>query len=113
MYVRRNDDGKIAAISATEQAEFTEELDPNDSEVIEFLDSLQAENSSQLRQLRSSDTELARVVEDVINLLTDKGVIQFTELPEAAQEKLLQRKSLRKGMTGLNLVDEDNDDLML
>jgi hypothetical protein len=113
MYVKRSDDGKIVAISSTKQAQFTEQLDPDDSEVMEFLASLKAENSSQLGQLRSSDTELARVVEDVINLLTDKGVIQFTELPEAAQEKLLQRKSLRKGMSGLNLVDEDNDDLML
>jgi len=113
MYVRRNNDGKIVAISATEQAQLSEHVDPDDAEVTEFLESLQAETSSQLSQLRSSDTELARVVEDVINLLTDKGVIQFTELPEAAQEKLLQRKSLRKGMSALDLVDEDNDDLML
>lgn len=113
MYVKRNDQGKIIAMSATEQAQFDEQLDPQDPEVTEFLESLQAGTNSDLRQLRSTDTELARVVEDVINLLTDKGIIQFTELPEAAQEKLLQRKILRKGMLELKLIDDDDDDLML
>lgn len=113
MYVKRNSDGEIIAISNSKQSPFSEQIEADDPEALEFLRSLQTETSRELKQLRLSDTDLARVVEDVINLLTDKGVIQFTELPEAAQDKLLERKSLRKGISELKLLNEDDDDLML
>ncbi len=113
MYVKRNDQGEIVAVSATAQLDFEEQLDAGDAEVIAFLDSIQPENPDEVRQLQSSDSDLARVVEDIINLLTDKGVIQFTELPKAAQQKLLQRKTLRKNISQLQLVSDDNDDLLL
>lgn len=51
-----------------------------------------------------------RVLEDVINVLMDKGVISFTDLPEPAQQKLLERQSLRKRRNSIGLMsDTDND----
>lgn len=45
--------------------------------------------------LSQSDTELARVLEDLIDVLIGKGLLQFTDLPEAAQKKLLNRRTTR------------------
>jgi|GEM_PF-6492910 len=42
--------------------------------------------------LSESDAAIARVLEDLIDTLIGRGVIQFTDLPEAAQGKLLWRR---------------------
>jgi hypothetical protein len=52
-----------------------------------------------------------RVLEDVIDLLVEKGVFRFTDLPAPAQEKLLSRRSLRSSLRGLNLLGEEGDGL--
>lgn len=116
MYVKRDAEGRITAVSAAAGAGFDEQVDPHDDELQEFLDQITEESgevSDQVQQLRASDVELARVLEDIINLLTDKGIIQFTELPEAAQEKLLQRKRLRRHVRRLDLVDDDDSEQLL
>lgn len=45
--------------------------------------------------LSQTDIGLARVLEDLIDVLITRGVIQFTDLPEAAQAKLLERRQTR------------------
>jgi hypothetical protein len=45
-----------------------------------------------------------RVLEDVIDLLVERGVIRFTDLPLAAQTKLLQRRDSRMQRQGLQLL---------
>lgn len=64
--------------------------------------------------LSQSDTSLVRVLEDLIDVLINRGVIQFTDLPEAAQAKLLERRETRASLTNrLQLLPTDpNDDLM-
>ena len=42
--------------------------------------------------LSDSDAGLARVTEDLIDILITRGVIQFTDFPPAAQAKLLDRR---------------------
>ena len=116
MYVKRDSGGRIVAVSAVPEAGFDEKLQADDAGLQDFLQGAawdQAGTSEPAQQLRSSDVELVRVLEDIIDLLTDKGIIQFTELPEAARQKLLQRKSLRQHVRHLDLVDDDeNDDMM-
>jgi hypothetical protein len=41
------------------------------------------------------DADLVRVLEDLVHVLIDKGVIALTDLPQHAQAKLLERKSFR------------------
>lgn len=48
-----------------------------------------------IQALAASDSELARVTEDLIAVLVNKGVILFTDLPDAVQTKLLDREALR------------------
>ena len=107
-YVKRNAEGDIVALLNEASEEGLEVLAWNHPEVIRFLQqSSQADET--MAFLRQSDLDLVRVVEDLIELLVDKNVIMFTELPEPAQQKLLGRKRARENLTessGL-MVDEN------
>ena len=105
MFVKRNADGVIVAVSSEATAEIPEPLPPSDPELAAFLLGSEAGGMAGLEQ---SDRELARVLEDLIDLLIENGVIQFTELPPAAQAKILGRKGMRNGREGLALLDEEN-----
>ena len=64
--------------------------------------------------LSQTDTSLVRVLEDLIDVLINRGVIQFTDLPEAAQAKLLERRETRASLDNrLQLLPTDpSDDLV-
>ena len=60
--------------------------------------------------LADTDAGLARVTEDLIDILINRGVIQFTDFPHAAQAKLLQRRQTRATLSKrLRLLDDDAD----
>jgi hypothetical protein len=55
-----------------------------------------------------ADAEFVRVLEDLIDTLITNNVIRHTDLPAAAQQKLVTRKGLRNRMQdALNLLDGD------
>ena len=54
------------------------------------------EDKDQLDELIQGDLALARITEDLVNLLIDKGVISFSDLPEDAQKKLAARHDRRR-----------------
>jgi hypothetical protein len=39
------------------------------------------------------------VLEDLIDVLINRGLLQFTDLPEAAQAKLLERRQSRANLS--------------
>ena len=53
--------------------------------------------------LDQSDKTTIRILEDLIDTLTANHLIRFTDLPEAAQQKLLGRKLARQ------MVREEDD----
>ena len=57
--------------------------------------------------LALSDNAIVRVLEDLIDLLIDKKLILFTELPAAAQEKLSGRKRIRQQLGSGDLMVDD------
>lgn len=62
------------------------------------------------KPLSESDADMARIVEDLIDVLMNRGLIQFTDLPEAAQSKLLARRQSRAELTNrLTLLGENDD----
>jgi hypothetical protein len=65
-----------------------------------------------LEKLAESDQALIRVVEDLVDTLISKGLVQFTDLPEAAQAKLLERRNLRRSVNALNLLQDDDSKLI-
>ena len=108
MYIKRNAEGVIVAISHHDAADFSW-LEDSAPELQAFIQGLPRVRKESTGKLLRTDAELARVLEDVIDLLTHKGVIQFTELPSAAQEKLLNRKHIRQSSDHLKLFDDDNE----
>lgn len=58
-------------------------------------------------ELSATDLGLIRVLEDVIDLLIERGVIRFTDLPAAAQTKLLERRSMRASLQKLDLLGDE------
>jgi hypothetical protein len=105
MFVKRDASGAILAVSRDPAAGFSGPVDAADPELRLFLDTAGA---SAADPLRASDLEVVRVLEDLIDLLIAKGVVRFTDLPEPAQHKLLQRKTLRQGANELTLLGEDD-----
>ncbi|MDI1310286.1 MAG: hypothetical protein PSV17_12785 [Methylotenera sp.] len=104
-YVLKNAQGTITA-SALENLGAGWEFIENDSkEYIEFLEHSLAESSP----FRESDIQLARVLEDLISILIDRGTIRFTDFPPAAQKRLNYRQSMRKKNRLSGIVDENRD----
>jgi hypothetical protein len=60
-------------------------------------------------EFNAADADFVRVIEDLIDTLIMKNVIRHTDLPAAAQKKLMLRKGLRNRMQGaLNLLGGDD-----
>jgi len=102
-YVQRDSNGKILALFSEQNQHAKEKLQVDSQEVISFLN---AKEQSHL--LRQSDAEFVRVLEDLISVLLDKHIFLLTDLPEAAQEKLLKRQKIRKDYVDF-IVSDDED----
>lgn len=85
-----------------------------DSEEAQRWLEIQDEKYSQLAGLRNSDQDMARVLEDLVGVLIDRGIIRFTDLPEPAQRKLQARAQTRARLGSLSelLGDEDEQHLI-
>ncbi|MFZ5766898.1 MAG: hypothetical protein ACOY4H_15070 [Thermodesulfobacteriota bacterium] len=105
VYVERDSEGKITAIHHAPHAENAERRTLSDQEVLAFLEGEKSEVWIKLLSL--SDLSTIRIIEDLIELLISKNVIQFTELPEAAQRKILERRAVRSKIEGDTLMVED------
>ncbi len=104
-YVLRGQDRMIKAISQSPMtAQGWEEISSGEQEYLDYLDeALKNED-----RFRESDIQLARVLEDLISLLIDRDFIRFTDFPDAAQKKLIERQGFRSGNTNLNLLDDED-----
>lgn len=106
LYVERAVDGKIIALRANPGPNASELKPITDQEVLDFLDD-NIDKDPWKVLLSLSDIGFIRLLEDLIDLLLRKNVIIFTELPEKAQEKMIERKRIREKISSQNLmVDE-------
>ena len=48
-----------------------------------------------IRELRRTDNEMSRAIEDVITALLKKNLLKMTDLPKAVQDRIALRISLR------------------
>lgn len=108
VYVSRDQHGNITAVFNSAQHKNSHPISSQAPELLEFLG--QSKRQEDVRAvLSASDMAMIRVLEDLVNTLIDKGVILFTDLPEAARDKLLQRKKIRHHLNSLeNLLSEDD-----
>ena len=105
-YIKRDAQGAIMAVSQTPDDGFDESVEASVGELVSFLAQWRTEQDD----LDKSDLGLVRVLEDLIDLLISKNVIRFTDLPEAARQKMQQRQRLREGLvTRLDLLFDEED----
>ena len=102
LYATRNTDGKITGITDTPSAD-AEAIDQNHQDVKEFF-SFHDDDFTPDSFFDESDIAIARILDDLVDLLVRKNVIMFTELPSEAQKKLLSRRLVR------SLIHDDSKD---
>ena len=112
LYVRRNSEGKLQSVSHVADDLHTEAIEPTHSEVKVFLGG--EKFNALFHVLEESDVRLVRVLEDLLDILMNKEVILFTDLPAAAQNKLLERRSVRSRISAVpDLLGDQDDQLMM
>ncbi|MGO3344045.1 MAG: hypothetical protein ACTIM4_01855 [Marinomonas sp.] len=120
LYAKVNKQGDIIDVSTSQSDDFKLLVAPNDPVVAALLESKFIDVEAETQEmLTNSDNDMMRVIEDLIDLLSAKRIIQFTELPMAAQKKLLSRKWVRGVHNGSDdglieevISDTDNDSLI-
>ncbi len=111
-YIERDAAGQITRVDSTPFTGMTEHSEVRTAELDRWLKGQEAREAS-LRKLQQSDLEMVRVLEDLIEVLMSKGVISITDLPEAAQTKLINRAQARRSLSGLEgLIDDDDEGLI-
>lgn len=93
-FVLRQPTGQIIAIYQEPHDGAEEELPMNHPDIMAFLGTKDGAAAT-LLDLAQSDMEMARVVEDLVELLVMRGVISMDDLPPAAQDKLNRRQHWR------------------
>ncbi|BDH44728.1 hypothetical protein TUM12370_07720 [Salmonella enterica subsp. enterica serovar Choleraesuis] len=111
-YIQQEEDGNLIRIERQPFDSMTGTRPEDDAQVL-ALQALQEARVASLQRLQNSDLEMVRVLEDLIAVLMTKGIISITDLPVAAQTKLLNRAQARQALGGLErLMDEDEDAIL-
>lgn len=110
-FVSRNQSGAITGVFNKQTPIAQEYLDVDDTELRRYLEEGESEETRET--LTASDREMARVVEDLIDVLIAKNVLNFTDFPAEAQKKMLLRRSLRRSLSTLNNLVGDDDDIIV
>ena len=111
-YVTRDPEGRITALHANRNGDAQEELAADDTDLLSFV-GCHVRFAEIRSELEASDPELIRVIEDLIAVLIDNGIIKLTDLPPAAQKKLSQRGKLRARLGGLCDMAAETDEVLL
>ncbi len=93
-YVRRNALGQIDSLHRQASAGIHEYLPDEHPDVQAFVG-----RGSSPDDFGRLDADFVRVIEDVIDTLIMKNVLNITDLPPEAQAKLFARKSFRERIT--------------
>jgi hypothetical protein len=108
-YIERDAQGRIIQVAMTSFHAMTEQTAASTAEIDEWFRQRDIREAS-LLQLRQSDLEMVRVLEDLIEVLMSKGVISITDLPLVAQNKLTNRAQARLSLSGLEGLIADDDE---
>jgi len=111
LYAQRDSKGNIIALKREPVSDDDEPLSPSSPEVLKFVSAQQVDHPS-LQFLSTSDLDLIRVLEDLVDVLIQKNIIRFTDLPDSAQQKLLNRKSARDALQAGEQFILEQDDIL-
>lgn len=93
LYILKDDGNQVCAVSDKRLSNEWEPADMEDKSLKLFL---QNNPGIGTEIMQSSDADFIRVLEDVIDLLIDKQVVQFTEFPDAVQKNSLIADDIAK-----------------
>jgi hypothetical protein len=113
LYIVRNQKGEITGL-ASQAGKNTAPLDTGKKDVRAYLAQHGLSLQPPAEEFIASDLMLVRVLEDLINALIGRGLLNITDLPPEAVEKLNLRSSLRKkkgDLSGL-MGPEDGEPLL-
>jgi len=111
LYVKRDSYGNLQQVEAAPFDGMDGELLADSQEAQAWFANQSVESS--LLKLKQSDLDMIRVLEDLITVLIRKGVVRITDLPEAAQSKLVGRSKARDALGGLHrLINDDESKLI-
>ncbi len=108
-FAQRGADGLISSLHREAPDGDSEQLADDHPDVIAFV-----HGASEVGEFAKLDAGFVRVIEDLIDTLIAKHLINLTDLPEQAQAKLLSRKSFRERATrhSLSLFGDGSDGLI-
>jgi len=121
-YVARGKSGAIIAVFKQENECASEHVSPDDRELQAFLGQNRLAERARERAvgrtrlhhaLRQSDADFVRVLDDLITVLLNKGMIVFTDLPSQAQQKLMIRRRLRDKARDLGGLVTESEEIRL
>ena len=98
-YVRRNAQGQIESLHRSDPGGGAEQLADGHPDVLAFVGG----DGEEHRSFSQLDADFVRVIEDVIDTVIVKNVLNITDLPEQAQAKLFARKSFRERVSKSSL----------
>lgn len=92
-YVVKNAAGEVTSLHRHDPG--VGELLPHDDPQVRAFLGMGAVGEESCHDFVRLDAEFVRVIEDVIDVLTMKNIINITDLPDNAQAKLFARKTFR------------------
>ena len=103
LFVSRGADQQIIGVYDLPHANAVEQIAADDTQLIEFL----SQPGQAKAMLSERDSEMVRVIEDLIDVLIAKRLLLPTDLPVVVQKKLQGRQLLRQQIPTSNpLLDE-------
>jgi len=114
-YIQRNNEQEIMAMYADPCYQGQEYLTHDNEEVLNFLrtqrspNSMPGERHELMNVLSGSDMQSIRIIDDLVFLMVRQNLIRLTDLPSAAQNKLLARQQVRDHLGDLpDLLDQED-----
>ena len=109
-YVTRDENNSIIGISDRQTPDAREFLPNTDPEVMQYLRG--AGPDSMRDHLSRTDLDMSRITEDLIDVLIQRNILNFTDFPVEAQKKLMARQRLRSNLSALTSPVQDEDDII-
>jgi len=109
IYIKRNANNEIEDLQFSNLPGYTQ-TSLFEPEIKAFLENTQNEELIK-KVLTNLDLDMVRVIEDMVNLMVEKGLILFTDLPEPVQNKLMFKRSLRKSLKPEHSLIEEEETL--
>jgi hypothetical protein len=106
IYVERNTEGHIINVELTSSVH-RKEISVGDPELVEFIKN--APNCEELTNaiLHRLDLDMVRVIEDLFDIMIERDLIRFTDLPIPVQEKLMFKRKIRNLSSEKTMLQEE------